>query len=127
MADGATAPKPTLVKTEDNFIVATWATGALGGLATGAKASLGGRAEGATVQMVGTWGSATGVLKGSNDGVTFHTLFSAQQNTVAGKHDPISATADAIFSLLHIPRYLQFLTSGGTGTNLTCYVVARNK
>ncbi len=126
MADTASAPKPVVTKTDDGYTQASWATGALGGVATGTKASLGDLVD-PYVQIVGTWGSATGVLEGSLDGTTWFALYSKQQIATAGKNDTISFTADGAMSLLSLPRYIRFKTTGGTSSNLTCYVTGKRR
>jgi hypothetical protein len=62
-----------------------------------------------SVQLSGTWGTATVVLQGSNDGTTWFTLTDPQ--TVA-----ISKTADALEQVLEMTQFVRPLLSGGNGT-----------
>jgi hypothetical protein len=66
------------------------------------------------VQFTGTWGTGgTAILQGSNDAdedtATWFTLKDKLGNAV-------SATADALFQVLHMPRHLRPKLSAGTGS-----------
>lgn len=125
MADSATAPVPTVTKTDDGYVKAVWATGALGGAATGVGASLGKIVPGSAFFFAtGTFGSATVVLEGSLDNTNWFTLYSAQQVATAGKNDVVSVTAAGAFPLLSVPEFIRAKTSGGTSSNLTITVSA---
>lgn len=72
------------------------------------------------VQVSGTWGAGgTAVIEGSNDGVTYVTLFTAQG--VAA-----SFTANSIKQIVEVPRYARCRVTAGDGTtNLTAMFVLR--
>ena len=77
-----------------------------------------------SVQNVGTWGGATVVMQGSNDGTTWFELNAVQNFTTA-----ISSTADATPGIQQIGEntvYVRPVSSGGTGTSVTVYLLARN-
>ena len=69
----------------------------------------------ASFQAVGTWGSATLVIQGSNDGTNWATLENNQG-------DALSVTADAFDSIGEMPRLIRPTTSGGSGTDVDVYV-----
>ena len=125
MADAASTPAFAVNKTDDEYIVASKET--VTGTATGAKFSLGPIVPGSmSVQAVGTWGSATLVLSGSNDGATWLTCRLERQVAVAGTQDQASFTADNGGKVMDDAfRYYRVTTSGGTSTDLDVYVVAR--
>lgn len=72
-----------------------------------------------SVQISGTFGSATVVIQGSNDGVTYFTLTDAQGNA-------ISKTTAAIENIQELTRYLRPSSSGGTGTAITVSLLLRS-
>lgn len=76
--------------------------------AVGAAIQMGGFAD-RTVHITGTFGSATVVIQGSNNGTDWVTLADPQGNA-------LSKTAAAIESILELTRYLRVSTSGGDGT-----------
>ncbi len=65
----------------------------------------------ASVQIGGTFGAATVVLQGSNDGVTFATL-----KDLAG--NDISATSAAYFEFSSGAAFVKPSISGGTGDSI---------
>ena len=72
-----------------------------------------------TVTMTGTWGAATGIMEGSNDGSTWLPL-TDNGNTA------ISMTADAIEIILQNPRYIRpRLSVVGAGATVTVKVLSR--
>lgn len=71
-----------------------------------------------SIQVDGTWGSATLVVQGSNDGVSWHTLTDPQGNA-------ISKTADFIEMVTELTRYIRVSTSGGTGTDLDAVLLVK--
>lgn len=71
------------------------------------------------VQFDGTFGGATIVLQGSNDGSTFSTL-----DDVAGV--AISATAAGIFDFNGHCRYIRPLVTAGTAESLNTRVIMRD-
>jgi len=88
--------------------IATWT--AMGNADTGTSVAMAGASD-RSIQIEGTFGSATVVVQGSNDGTNWETL-----------HDPlgvgISKTAACLVQILELTRYIRVVTSGGTGTNL---------
>lgn len=64
-----------------------------------------------SVQFTGTFGGATVVLQGSNDGVNWHTL----TDTLGS---PISKTGGALASVTEMTRYVRPLVQGGSGPTL---------
>lgn len=71
-----------------------------------------------TVQITGTFGSATIVIQGSNDGTTYTTLTDPQGNA-------ISKTSAAIETIAECPRFVRPSSSGGTGTAVDVVIFAR--
>ncbi len=71
-----------------------------------------------TLTVDGTFGGATVVLEGSNDGTNYHTLTNPEG--VA-----LSFTAAAISLVTEVPLWIKPATSGGSGTSLNVYVLAR--
>jgi hypothetical protein len=69
-----------------------------------------------SVQVAGTFGSATAILEGSNDGTNFSGLRSP--DSVA-----ISLTATGLKQVLENTRYVRPSMSGGTGQSLTISMV----
>ena len=74
-----------------------------------------------TISAHGTWGSATLVVQGSDDGTNYFTL-----NDSRGEGNAVSLTADNIVTILENPRYIQVKTTGGTGTSLTVTITAQS-
>lgn len=72
----------------------------------------------AAVQFTGTFGSATVVLQGSNDGTNYVTL-----KDVNGTD--ISATAAAMFEFSTACRFLRVGISGGTGDDVDTTLTLR--
>ena len=126
MADAATTPKPTLVKTDDGYLVASWA-GALNGVATGGQVSMSRIKPGSmSVQITGTFGSTTGVLQGSNDGTNFVTCRMAAAIAIAGTPDAASFTAAGAGKVLDDAyRFYRMSTSGGTNSAVVMTLVAQ--
>lgn len=126
MADAASAPAFSVVKNPDGFIVASKET--VTGVATGKKFSLGPiKPDSMSIQAVGTWGGATLLLQGSNDGgTTWKTCYLEREQTAAGKQDLASFTADDGGKVMD-DAFMAYrvTTSGGTGTDLDVFVVAR--
>lgn len=69
----------------------------------------------ASIQFDGTWGGATAVLKGSNDGTTYFQL-----KDVLGNN--ISATSNNYFEFSTAARFIQPVVSGGTGDSINIRV-----
>ena len=76
---------------------------------------------GATDPLTGTagatFGGATAVLEGSDDGVTYFTLKDRYGTAV-------STTTAARFDVENVPMHIRPRTSGGTGTALTVIVTS---
>lgn len=96
------------VKAWSDTWIASWL--AIGNADTGTGIELTGMAD-RSIQVSGTWASATVVVQGSNDNVTWVTLVDPQGNA-------ISKTADFIEQILEYTRYIRVSSSGGAGTNL---------
>lgn len=128
MADTASAPKPTLTIGNDKLMSVGWGT--VTGVATPTiGAEMPAMEQGSmSLQAVGTWGSATALLQGSNDGATWKTCYLVRQQATAGKQDLASFTADDAAKVMD-DAYSQYrvTTSGGTGTSLTFTLVARRR
>ena len=70
------------------------------------------------VQVFGTFGSATAVLQGSNDGTNWATL-----NAWIGTNT--SFTTAGMRSAVESPGYIRAVTSGGTGSALSVVVAVK--
>jgi len=73
-----------------------------------------------TVHLFGTWGGATIVLQGSNDGTNWQTLRDPGGNN-------LSFTADGLKAILENPRYIRPSSSGGTGTDVDVIIYANGE
>lgn len=74
-----------------------------------------------TATFTGTWGGATAVLEGSNDGSTWITLADPQGNA-------ISKTADAIEAILEMPVFVRpRLSVVGAGATITVAIACRKQ
>lgn len=73
-----------------------------------------------SVQIEGTFGGATVVLQGSNDGSNWKTL-SDPSNTA------LSFTSAGLEAVLEHTRYIRPSSSGGTGTAVTVTVFMRGQ
>jgi hypothetical protein len=71
-----------------------------------------------SVQVTGTFGGATVVFEGSNDGSNYVTLSDPLGNA-------ISVTGADLFQVSELPLWVRPRTSGGTGTAVTVMMVAR--
>ncbi len=71
-----------------------------------------------TVALTGTWLSATIVIQGSNDNVTWFTLADPQGNV-------LSFGSDGMETILENPRYIRPKSSGGSGTDVDVIIVGR--
>lgn len=65
-----------------------------------------------SIQIAGTFGSATVLAQGSNDGTNYATLSDPQGNA-------ISKTTAALEQIEEVTRYIKPTASGGTGQSLT--------
>lgn len=95
--------------------VVTWA--ALGDAEAGDAVCLAQYSD-RSVQIDGTFGGATVVLEGSNDGVTYFTLTDPQTTA-------ISKTAAALEAVSELTLYIRPRTSGGTGSSVKVTLIAR--
>lgn len=106
---------PTVTRGKDdpshNTYVVTWT---MGNADTGVAVSLASATD-RSVQFTGTFGSATVVLEGSNDGTNFVTLTDPQGNA-------ISKTSAALEQIEELTQYIRVSTSGGTGTTIVATV-----
>lgn len=105
------------VKSWGDAWIASWET--MGNADTGTAIEMI-EASDKSVQIVGTFGSATVVLQGSNDGTNWATLSDPQGNA-------ISKTSAAIEQVLEHTRYIRPVTSGGTGTDVDVIVFMRGQ
>lgn len=113
--------KPTVDRnTLNGAVIYTWE--ALGNADDGAPISLAYAAD-ITVQVAGTFGGATCVFEGSNDGTNWFTLHS--DRVVSGSSVALSSTSAGMCHLAEKPVYMRPKTSGGTGTDLDFTLVAR--
>lgn len=101
-----------LVVTDRGYSYLTW--DALGDDETGDYAAIGSMSD-KTVQVTGTWASATLVLQGSMDNVTWFPLTDIQG--VA-----LSFTGNGMKLIAENPRFIRPVTSGGSGTDVDCIV-----
>lgn len=112
---------PTLVRVSDPGIrdvwLATWT--AMGNADTGAPVQMSGASD-RSVQIEGTFASATVAIKGSNDGTNYQLLTDPQGNN-------ISKSAAALEAITELTRYIQPVTSGGSGTSVTVSVLLRGQ
>lgn len=76
-----------------------------------------------SVQFGGTFGGATAVLEGSDDGVTYFTL--TGESPTGGADVLISTTAAQRFDLTDVPRHIRPRTSGGTGSAVSVIITAK--
>jgi len=113
-----TATGPTRVADGGVFdcYVVTWA---MGNADTGSTVLMGSAMD-RSVQIAGTFGSATIVVEGSNDGTNWVTLTDPQGNA-------ISKTSAAIEQIEELTRYLRVSSSGGTGTAVTVTLFLRGQ
>jgi hypothetical protein len=109
----------TITRSEDDFIVVAWTlkTADRDGAVLGPQL---GKFADRTVQVAGTWGGATFVLEGSNDGTNWVTL-----NDPTGTD--ISATVGSpLFQVLEAPLYVRpYLSVAGAAATLYVTLVAR--
>lgn len=89
----------------DESHVITWAS--MGDSDTGESVEMPGSSD-RSVQFSGTFGTATVVLQGSNDGANWATLTDPQGNA-------ISKTSASIEMITELTRYIRPVTSGGGG------------
>lgn len=73
-----------------------------------------------SVQITGTFGSATIVIQGSNDGTNYAPLTDPQGNA-------ISKTSAAIEQISELTRYIKPTTSGGTGSAITVSLLLKGQ
>lgn len=100
-----------------HVITATWVLGnADSGVAIQAP-----DAADRSIQLFGTFGSATVVVEGSNEIVptTYATL-----NDAAG--NALSKTSAGVFFVAEDVRWLRVRSSGGSGSAITCILLARS-
>ena len=74
-----------------------------------------------SVIATGTWGSATLVVEGSADNVTYVGL-----NDTRGEGNAVSFTANNAVTILENFPYIRAKTTGGTNTNLTVTIISQS-
>jgi hypothetical protein len=116
----ATKPVTSDRNTLNGAIIFRWE--ALGDADDGAPISIPFAANSA-VQVEGTFGGATCVFEGSNDGTNWHTLHS--ERVSSNNSMTLSFTAASVRHVLEEPVYMRPKTSGGTGTDLDVTLVVR--
>lgn len=72
-----------------------------------------------SVQVEGTFGAATIVIQGSNDGVNWETLRDRQGNT-------LSFTSAGLKSVQELVLQIRAASSGGTGTAVTATLIGQS-
>lgn len=107
---------PTVVKaTEcDSVNIVTWVMGIAD---TGVAVNMADAAD-RCVQITGTFGGATVLVEGSNDGTNYATLSDPQGNA-------ISKTSAGIEQIEEVTRYIRCSTSGGSGSTITVTLLVR--
>lgn len=100
-----------------NVYIATWA--AIGDADTCTPIPMSGASD-RSVQIGGTFGSATIVIQGSNDGTNYLPVTDPQGNA-------ISKTSAAIEQILELTRFIKPTTSGGTGSSVTVTVLLKGQ
>lgn len=98
--------------TESGLVSVAWAAVPEGD--TYAAAETGGLFE-RSVQVGGTFGGATVLIQGSNDGVTYFTLNDLQDN-------PLSFAAAGVAAIQENVRYIKPSASGGTNSSINVNV-----
>lgn len=110
-------PAPSGMANMTNLRQVKWA---LSGASDVGTAEMLGNFADRTITVTGTWSSATLLVEGSNDNVTFVTMTDPQGNA-------LSKTADFIEAMLENPLYVRVSTSGGgAGTTLTAIITAKS-
>lgn len=103
---------PTMTKAagggSPNVYIVSWA--AMGNADTGTEVQMSGASD-RSVQIEGTFGGATVVIQGSNDGTNWQSLTDPQGNA-------ISTTAAKLEQISELTRYVRPSTSGGVGTSV---------
>lgn len=94
--------------TANGMLLAAWT---LGGADTGTPITVPYAAD-ITAQVSGTFGAATVVVEGSNDGTNWYTL-----NAVVGS--TLSFTTAGLRKAVESPAFVRASSSGGTGSALT--------
>lgn len=100
-----------------NVYLATWT--AMGNADTGTSVAMSGAAD-RTIQFSGTFGAATIVLEGSNDGTNWATLTDPQGNA-------ISKTTASIEQISELTRFVRVSTTGGSGTNINANLLLKGQ
>lgn len=101
---------------EDVYIV-QWTP--MGNADTGVAVRMAGGSD-RSVQIEGTFGAATVVIQGSNDGTNYQPLTDPQGNA-------ISKTTASIEAISELTRYVRATTSGGSGTALTVTLLIKGQ
>lgn len=114
----ATITATTDRNTSNGAIIVTWTS--MGTADTGSSFSVPSAAS-LTLQHTGTFGGATIVLQGSNDGTTWATL-----TQTGGSNTAMSYTVAGVHSSVDMPVYVRPVTSGGSGTVVDAILVCRS-
>jgi hypothetical protein len=78
-----------------------------------------------SVQFGGTFGGATVVLEGSDDGVTYFTM--TGENPAGGADSLVSATSATRFDIANVvPYFIRPRVSGGSGVAITVTFTSRS-
>jgi hypothetical protein len=113
----ATITATTDRNTSNGAIIVTWA--AMGNADTGTSFAVPSAAN-LTFQQSGTFGGATIVLQGSNDGTNWSTL-----TQTGGANVAFSYTTAGVHCPVEMPVYVRPVTSGGTGSAVDAVLVCR--
>lgn len=112
---------PTIVPVSDPGVtrvyLATWAS--IGDADTCTAVPMSGASD-RSVQITGTFGGATIVVQGSNDGTNYAPLTDPQGNA-------ISKTSAAIEQISEISRFVKPTTSGGTSSAITVSLLLKGQ
>ena len=77
-----------------------------------------------SVQFSGTFGGATAVLEGSDDGVTYFTI--TGENPAGGADVLISTTQAQRFNFYNdVPHFIRPRTASGSGTSITVIITSK--
>ncbi len=112
---------PTITKATDGGVsdvyIVQWP--AVGNADTGTAVPLSGGSD-RSVQVSGTFGAATILIEGSNDGTNYVVLTDPQGNS-------LSKTSAAIEAISELTRYIRCSSSGGTGTNVNVTLLVKGQ
>jgi hypothetical protein len=111
---------PTLTRATETASNDVWvASWALGNADQGLQVSMSGAAD-RSVQIAGTFGAATVIVEGSNDGTNW-----TQLSDTGGT--AISKTATFLGQIMQLTRYIRCSSSGGTGTAIVVTLLMKGQ